>query len=138
VLVGSFVAERNQAAFAELVRRHGPMVLAVCRRITGHARASKVLQGFQSAGFLQVSLEQEFGDGDMRMVWIIMSLRRCLLRPPVRFGISLEIYGLSQPLEERDIVREAHVTCTLANSVGLFGATGEQLNRRADETRPGE
>jgi RNA polymerase sigma factor (sigma-70 family) len=37
-LVGSFVADRNQRAFALLVRRHGPMVLAVCQRVTGHAQ----------------------------------------------------------------------------------------------------
>ncbi len=36
-LVGAFVADRDSRAFALLVRRHGPMVLAVCRRITGHA-----------------------------------------------------------------------------------------------------
>ncbi len=35
-LVAAFVASRDEAAFAELVKRHGPMVLAVCQRITGH------------------------------------------------------------------------------------------------------
>jgi RNA polymerase sigma factor (sigma-70 family) len=34
-LLGSFVRERDHAAFAELVRRHGPMVLGVCRTILG-------------------------------------------------------------------------------------------------------
>jgi RNA polymerase sigma factor (sigma-70 family) len=33
-----FVRDRDQAAFAELVRTHGSMVLAVCRRVTGHAQ----------------------------------------------------------------------------------------------------
>lgn len=34
-LLGRFVADRDQAAFAALVARHGPAVLAVCRRATG-------------------------------------------------------------------------------------------------------
>jgi RNA polymerase sigma factor (sigma-70 family) len=32
-LLGRFVAGRDEAAFEELLRRHGPMVLGVCRRI---------------------------------------------------------------------------------------------------------
>jgi RNA polymerase sigma factor (sigma-70 family) len=32
-LLRSFIAERDEAAFSALVRRHGPMVLGVCQRI---------------------------------------------------------------------------------------------------------
>ncbi|MFO0796519.1 MAG: sigma-70 family RNA polymerase sigma factor [Gemmataceae bacterium] len=32
-LLAAFLADREEAAFAELVRRHGPLVLAACRRL---------------------------------------------------------------------------------------------------------
>src|SRR5688572_2651502 len=35
-LVRRFAEHRDEAAFAALVRRHGAMVLGVCRRLVGH------------------------------------------------------------------------------------------------------
>jgi RNA polymerase sigma factor (sigma-70 family) len=35
-LVRQFVTARDEAAFAEMLRRHGPMVRSVCRRVLGH------------------------------------------------------------------------------------------------------
>ena len=35
-LLARFTVDRDESAFAELVRRHGPMVLGVCKRTVGH------------------------------------------------------------------------------------------------------
>src|SRR5437868_5655492 len=40
-LLGSFVADRDGDAFAAIVRRHGPMVLGVCRRVIGDAHLAE-------------------------------------------------------------------------------------------------
>jgi RNA polymerase sigma factor (sigma-70 family) len=40
-LLERYRAERDEAVFAELVRRHGPLVLGVCRRALGDAHAAE-------------------------------------------------------------------------------------------------
>jgi DNA-directed RNA polymerase specialized sigma24 family protein len=37
-LLADYLDRRDHAAFAVLLRRHGPMVWGVCRRIVGHAQ----------------------------------------------------------------------------------------------------
>jgi RNA polymerase sigma factor (sigma-70 family) len=52
-LLGSFVEERDEASFAVLVKRHGPMVWGVCHRLLNHHDAE---DAFQST-FLVLSLK---------------------------------------------------------------------------------
>src|SRR3974390_3038884 len=35
-MLGSFIDQKDEAAFEALVRRHGPMVFGVCRRVVGN------------------------------------------------------------------------------------------------------
>jgi RNA polymerase sigma factor (sigma-70 family) len=43
-LLARFAADRDEAAFSALVARHGPMVLATCRRVLGHHDAEDACQ----------------------------------------------------------------------------------------------
>src|SRR5215212_1430176 len=43
-LLGRFTRDRDEAAFAELVRRHGPAVYRVCRRLVGPSSADDAFQ----------------------------------------------------------------------------------------------
>lgn len=40
-LLDRYVRDRDEAAFAALVERHGPMVLGVCRRTLGDRHAAE-------------------------------------------------------------------------------------------------
>src|SRR4051794_8074034 len=74
-LLARFVKSRDEESFAEIVRRHGPMVLAVCRRITG--RPHDADDAFQAASVVPARGAAPVG----RREWLATGLWGVACRP---------------------------------------------------------
>jgi len=71
-LLGAFARGRDADAFAELVRRHGPMVLGVCRRLVGDHHAA---------------------DDAFQAVFLVLARRASAVRP--RSAVGNWLYGVA-------------------------------------------
>jgi RNA polymerase sigma factor (sigma-70 family) len=67
-LLEGFIARGDEAAFAALVRRHGPMVLGVCRRVVGDPHDAE--DAFQATFFVLARKADDIRPRDMVGNWL--------------------------------------------------------------------
>jgi RNA polymerase sigma factor (sigma-70 family) len=67
-LLRRYVAQGDEAAFEALLRRHGPMVLGVCRRLLGTAQ--DVDDAFQATFLVLIRKAASIGDGERIGNWL--------------------------------------------------------------------
>ena len=67
-LLQQFVARRDEAAFAALLRRHGPMVLGVCRRLLRHEQDAE--DAFQTTFLVLASKAAALGSPQTVAPWL--------------------------------------------------------------------
>lgn len=93
-LLVRFVRERDQSAFAELVRRHGPVVLGVCRRVTGQTQDAE--DAFQAVFLILARKAAMIGNPDLLGNWL--------------YGVAVHVAQKARRSASRRRAREAVVS----------------------------
>ena len=108
-LLRRYVVERDEAAFAALVARHGPMVLGVCRRILRDER--DVEDAFQATFLVLVRRDGAIRDGDLVGRWLYGVARRVAVRARAhsarRFVHEQSVDGPIEPETALSVSRDA-------------------------------
>src|SRR5262245_12947491 len=76
-LLEAFITRRDEAAFGALVRRHGPMVLGVCRRVLGNAHDAE--DAFQATFLVLVRKAASIAQRELLGNWLYGTAYRAAL-----------------------------------------------------------
>src|SRR4051812_19379661 len=76
-LLECFLAQRDESAFEELVRRHGPMVLGVCRRVLRNSQ--DVEDAFQATFLVLVRKAASLRNPELVGNWLYGTAYRAAL-----------------------------------------------------------
>lgn len=102
-LLRRFVTQRDELAFAQMVRRHGPMVLRTCQRVIGQAHDAD--DAFQATFMVLVRRAGSIQPPGMLAAWLHGVACRCALA--LRLKLNRQ-RGREAPLDE-SLPVEAHV-----------------------------
>src|SRR5438270_2463469 len=118
-LVGRFAASGDAAAFAALVRRHGPLVWGVCRRVLGHEQDAE--DAFQAAFLVLARGARSVRRRQSVRCWLYGVALRVALRarryrakrhaaeraavPPSREAAAVEAWADVRPVLDEEIGR---------------------------------
>jgi RNA polymerase sigma factor (sigma-70 family) len=104
-LLEMFVRRREESAFAALVRRHGPMVLSVCRRVLRHSQDAE--DAFQATFLVLVEKAPRLRQPELLANWLYGVAYRTALharqRAARRGAREREVAAMSSPLSETEI-----------------------------------
>lgn len=126
-LLERFLSRRDEAAFAALVRRHGPMVLGVCRRVLGHAHDAEA--AFQATFLVLVRKAHAIAQRERLVNWLYGTA----------YPAALEAKAIRRRLKEKQVstmpepstVDDSKVWCDLqpgsrpGNCTACRGSTGK-------------
>jgi RNA polymerase sigma factor (sigma-70 family) len=83
-LLGQFIEQQDDSAFAALVQRHGPMVWGVCRRVTGHHQDAE--DAFQAAFLVLARKANSIRPREMIANWLFGVAQKSALKAKTSAG----------------------------------------------------
>ncbi len=117
-LLGRFIRDRDDAAFTELVRRHGPLVLGVCRRVIPDRHLAD--DAFQAAFVVLARKAESVQPAEKLASWLYGVAHKVALRARTMAGRRAKHETLTanppetavrhDPIEEADGVLDAEIS----------------------------
>jgi len=122
LLLRRFLAGRDEEAFAALVRRHGPMVLAVCRRVLRHAQDAE--DAFQATFLVLARKAGSLAQPERLAGWL----------HGVAVRASREVVA-NRPNKEKQVAAQAEPTTEPTEPDDLRAVLDDELARLPEKLR---